>query len=651
MEKYTKQKYYKSLQILIVILLSTTVLFGQKSSEYTNLKQKYPNADQVTLQEETIIEIKLKKGNLDITQRFLEEDIYLNESATYKSKRSLNFSSFFELTEIEASAFNYKNGRYRETEVKEFKEKDELDNSFHDDTKSLNFIYPNLKEGSKTKLAYTEKVKNPRFLSPFYFGGFSPVAHRKVTIIADKDVSLQFKEFNTENTPINFTKKEKRGNIVYTWEIQNVDKVEYESNVTTYKSILPHIVPIITSYKNEQDENVKLLGEVSDLYNWYYSLVKDVNTEACDVELVNIVNELTADKENDLEKVRAIYYWVQKNIKYIAFEYALGGFVPREANDVYKKKYGDCKDNSSILATMLDVAGLKGNLTWIGTRKIPYSYEEVPTPIVDNHMILSYEYEGKTYFLDATGRYLPIDFPSSFIQGKEALIGNGEGNFRIEKVPVIEAKRNATIDTTYISLEGENIVGKGKIELSGYEKNYYFNYLESIKTDEKRTSFYNSILRKGSNSFLVDKFEEKNLYAYDQNFIIEYDFNISNYVKSIDDEIYINLNLNKDLSSFKTKKDRKHEIKNTYKVHYNYQTVFDIPEGYEVSYMPENIEVKNESIRSSITYTQQGNQILYNHQGELNYLTLSVEQQKKVNKLIKKIEKNFKEIIILKKKA
>ncbi|WP_430409121.1 DUF3857 domain-containing protein [Kordia sp.] len=651
MEKYTSQKLFKNIHILIIALISTSAMFGQKSSEYTNLKQKYPNADQVTLQEETTIEIKLKKGNLDIIQRFLEEDIYLNESATYKSKRSLSFSSFFEMEKVEASAFTYTKGKYRETEVKEFKEKDELGQSFHDDTKSLNFIYPNLKEGSKTKLEYSEKVKNPRFLSPFYFGGFSPVKHRKVTIIADKDVSLQFKEFNTENVPINFSKKEKRGNIIYTWEIQNMDEFDYEENVPTYKNVLPHIVPIITSYKDEEDKDVKLLGEVADLYNWYYSLVKDVNKQECDQELVTIVNEITADKANDLEKVSAIYYWVQKNIKYIAFEYALGGFIPREANDVYKKKYGDCKDNSSILATMLDIAGLKGNLTWIGTRSIPYSYEEVPTPIVDNHMILSYQYEGKTYFLDATGRYLPIDFPSSFIQGKEALIGNGEGDFRVEKVPVIEAMQNATIDTTYISIDGENIVGKGKIELSGYEKNYYFNYLESIKTDEKRTSFYNSILRKGSNSFLVDNFKEKNLYEYDKNFIIEYDFNIANYVKSIDDEIYVNLNLIKDLSTFKTKRDRKHEIKNTYKIHYNYQTIFDIPEGYEISYLPENVEVKNEWIRSAITYKRKGNQLLYSHNGEINYLSLAVEEQKKVNKLIKKIEKNFKEIIVLKKKS
>ena len=104
-------------------------------------------------------------------------------------------------------------------------------------------------------------------------------------------------------------------------------------------------------------------------------MVENVNVEPANKELVSLVAKITADKKTDLEKVKAIYYWTQKNIKYIAFEYALGGFIPRESNEVFRKKYGDCKDNSSMLYRMLEIAGVKGHLTWIGTRSIPYTYE------------------------------------------------------------------------------------------------------------------------------------------------------------------------------------------------------------------------------------------------------------------------------------
>ena len=302
-----------------------------------------------------------------------------------------------------------------------------------------------------------------------------------------------------------------------------------------HKTILPHIVPIITSYKIKK-ESKKLLGEVSDLYGWYYSLVEDVNVEAPDAELVTLVNKITANKTTELEKVKAIYYWTQKNIKYIAFEYALGGFIPRESNEVFRKKYGDCKDNSSILYRMLEVAGVKGNLTWIGTRKIPYTYKEVPTPVVDNHMILSYENNGRTYYLDATGRYIKFGIPTSFIQGKEALVSYGK-NFKIKNVPVVDAKINAIIDATTIKIENGSVIGKAKTVVAGYPKIDFFHDLENENTQTKLKQFYNSMFEKGNNKFLVSSFKETNKYDYDKDFIVDYDFEIKNYAKKLGDEI------------------------------------------------------------------------------------------------------------------
>jgi len=633
---------------LVFIMFFGLVVHGQYAPEYQLYKDKYPNAHSIRLNQETSIQIKLQNGKLDVLQEDVEEDLYLDENAKFRSKKSLNFSSFFELEEIEASSFIYENKKYRETKVETFKEKDELDQSFYDDTKSLNFIYPNLRKGSKSKLKYSQKIKNPRFLSPFYFGDFRPVKNNKITIIADKNINFKFQEFNTDNLEIEFNKEEKKGKIIYTWLVKDTDEFEYEANSPTFKKVIPHIVPIITSYKVD-GKTVNLLSSTADLYDWYYSLVKDVNKEESDKQLVTLVNLLTKDKKTDLEKVRSIYYWTQQNIKYIAFEYALGGFIPREANSVFKKKYGDCKDNSSILFKMLDIAGLKGNLTWIGTRSIPYNYDEVPTPIVDNHMILSYMEGDDTYFLDATGRFTPLEFPSSFIQGKEALISIDEQNYVIKKVPVVPAKKNAFVEKTKISIEGEKIVGTSKVEISGYQKTDFLYALENELTDTKIKELYNSNLRKGNNKFLIEEVEETNKYDYDKNLGVSYSFNVDNIAKHLGDEIYVNLNLNKDLSYYKTEDDRKNEVEYDYKAFYSYETLVQIPDGYVVDYMPENVTVANDLLNATIEYQQKENQITYTHSFELNFLTLDLEQQKTVNDLIKKIEKGYKEIIVLKK--
>lgn len=609
--------------------------------------QKYPEAVKVRLLQETVVTIGLKKGVLSVNQESFEKDLYLDESVNYNSKESLNYSFFFELDQIEASSLLYKDGKYTEVKVEEFKEKDELNDSFYDDSKSLSFIYPNLNKGAISKLKYNHNIKNPRFLSPFYFGEFFPVVKNKVTFIVDKGVELAFKNINVGTHKLNFSKEEKRSKTIYQWELKDQKEYDFEPYSPTFKSFVPHIVPMIKSYK-KGNEKVTLLGEVSDLYEWYYSLVKNVNQEETDAELISLVDEITRGKENDVEKVKAIYYWVQKNIKYIAFEYALGGFIPRESNDVYRKKYGDCKDNSSILAKMLDIAGLKGSLTWIGTRSIPYTYEEVPTPAVDNHMILTYESEGKTYFLDATGRYIKFGLPTSFIQGKEALVADGD-NFKIRKVPVVAAEDNAIVDVTKIRLEDQTLVGSSATEVTGYPKISLFNRLESKNTETLLKQFYNARFSKGNNKFLILDLKEEDKYSYDESFKLNYDFKIEDYAKALGDEIYINLNLNKQLSDYKLDKKRKNSIEYKHKSFYSYTTELEIPENYKVDYLPENIAISNDFITCNINYTEEDNKIIYKHTVKLDYLILTTEEQKQVNDLIKKVENGYKEIIILKK--
>lgn len=646
MEKLPISRNFK-IQLIFALLVFTVInLNAQYSELYDKYKSKHPDATLIKLKQETNVVITLDKGVLDITQNNFEENLYLNDAATQVSQKSLSFSSFFELEDIEASSYNYQGNKYREDKVSEFTEKDELGESFYDDTKSINFIYSNLRQGSKSALKYVQRIKDPRFLMPFYFGDFSPVAQNKYSITADAAINLKFKQFNTEDLNINFSKEEKRGKVTYTWELKDVDAFDYEANASSYKNVLPHIVPFIASYQ-VNGNTVPVLNETQDLYNWYYSMVKDVNQEPADPELITLTNNLVAGLSSDLEKVKAIYYWTQRNIKYIAFEYGLGGFIPREANQVFKKKYGDCKDNSSILYKMMEIAGIQGHLTWIGTRSIPYKYEEVPAPLVDNHMILSYFEKDKVYFLDATGRNTSINFPSSFIQGKEALVALDENNYRIVKVPVIPAEANAVSDSTVLKIEGEKLVGTTTTTVAGYNKSDYLYALGNLNSKNERDEFYNSVFQKGNNKFIANGIIEENKEDYDQDLLIKFDFTIDNYLNRFGDDIYVNLNLNRQIDQFRTDSKRKRDIEFDYKNAYFFKTYLEIPQGYKIDYLPESQSFENDYIKSTLTYTRTTSGIEYTHSIVCDFLVLDLDQQKEVNNLIKEVEKAYKEVVTL----
>ena len=222
-------------------------------------------------------------------------------------------------------------------------------------------------------------------------------------------------------------------------------------------------------------------------------------------------------------------------------------------------------------------------------------------------------------------------------------------DFKVKKVPVVNAKENAIIDITSIKFENGSVVGSSKTSFSGYPKIDIFNNLENENTQTKLKQFYNRMFEKGNNKFLVSSFKEENKYNYDNDFIVNYDFEIKNYSKKLGNEIYINLNLNKDLSFYKTDKKRENAIEYDYKRYFKYTTELEIPIGYTLDYLPEAVKVSNDSLTCEITYSVEGNKVTYNQVIELNFLILSIEQQKEVNKLIKKIERNYKEIVVLKK--
>ena len=640
-------KPFKSNSLNLFFLLGFGFFSFGQSEEYKQLKSRFPDDSRVLLSEEKVVNIRLDDDQIKITQEVIEEDMLLGDNARFATKESVEYSTFFNLKEIEASSFVFEKQKYKEYAVEEFVTKDEISESFYDDTRSVNFLYANLEPGAKRRLRYKMDILNPRFLTPIYFADSNPILHRKATLVVDKGVNIRFQKFNLEGANVRFSESEKKGKKIYTWEIENQQAFEFESGAPSYKTVLPHVIPIITSVE-KKGEVTPILSGVDNLYDWYYSLVENINQNEVDSELSTIVDELTKDKDSNLEKVRAIYYWVQENIKYIDFEYALGGFIPREANNVFKKKYGDCKDNSSILAEMLEVAGLEGQLTWIGTRSIPYKYREVPTPAVDNHMILSYEDGSHTYYLDATGRFIPLELPTSFIQGKEALVSNGKGNFEIKEIPIVPASSNILNDEITITVEGKKIKGDGNATFTGYKKTNIYNFLESKTENDKINAFYKSLLEKGNNKFIIHNFKEYNKFSYDDPFNVTYNFEIGSYCSTYDDELYINLNLDKSIVKRKIKEDRVNAIELNFKYINNLKTILKIPEGKTVDYLPENLEVDDSFFKASITYSVKDDTIVYEQYIEIDTLVIEPENHETFNNVIKKLEKAYKEVVVLK---
>lgn len=628
-----------------------SAVFSQSPEEiYNQYKKEFPDKMAVLLEKNDEITIDFEGDTVSILHIEYEDLLFLTDRATGLASQKAYESYFSKIENIDAVTLVPNGKRYKKMKVEYFKkEKESSSGIFYDDLESTNFIMPNVSPQARTQVSIMQNIKDPRFLSSFYLDSYVPIKSAKLTLKVNKNIEIAYKLFNTENVQLDFTKTEKGNYIIYEWQAKDLEDFKAEDNAPRRNYFSPHIVYYVTQI-NYPNRTQKIAKSVADLYDWYSNLSCKVNLED-DAELFKTVTELTKGVTEEKEKVKNIFYWVQDNIKYIAFEDGMQGFIPSEASFVYAKRYGDCKGMSSIIHKMLNMAGIENTyLTWIGSRSLPYKYSEIPTPIVDNHMIVTYQpTEGEFIFLDATDSYSPFGFPSSMIQGKEALLGMGRQEHKVALVPIIDKEKNYSKESVSLSISDKNLVGKGQYLAEGYPKGYMTHYIDGLSKENEKI-YMNRYFTKGNNKFFVDDYKINNLNEKDEALKIEYDFRIEDYAKFVGDEIYINMNMEKAFSNDEIEKDRKSPIENDYLFKANNDIFLQIPEGYEIEYLPENSDFNNDLFGYSIKYKREGNKIKFTHNYYKNYLLLNNESFEDWNKMIKEVNKAYREVIILKKK-
>ena len=62
------------------------------------------------------------------------------------------------------------------------------------------------------------------------------------------------------------------------------------------------------------------------------------------------------------ERVAAIHNWVIKNTRYVGLEFGIHGFLPYRVPLIVQRGFGDCKDLSTALITILRELGFEANL-------------------------------------------------------------------------------------------------------------------------------------------------------------------------------------------------------------------------------------------------------------------------------------------------
>ena len=513
---------------------------------------------------------------------------------------------------------------------------------FHNDTrvKYVNLDFP--LKGYKYLTTITKEYRDIKYFTKLYFNSEYPIKKKVIEIEVPDWLELELKEMNFDNFEI---KKEtstdpKGKSKTYTYTLEYIPSFAKEKNAPGPTYIYPHILILAKSHKKNGSKEM-IFNSTQDLYNWYKSLVSELKND--EKPYKDLVIKLTKDAQSDDEKIKNIYYWVQDNIRYIAFEDGIAGFKPDEAANVFNKRYGDCKGMANLTKQMLMEAGFDARLTWIGTKHIAYDYS-TPNLSVDNHMICTVFIDGDTIFLDGTEKFNAFGEYADRIQGKEVLIEDGE-KFILKEVPETDKSFNKEQIVYSLTLNEDELVGEANKNFNGESRAsllYYFNRLKNDKKEE----FLEWYLNNGDSNIKVSDIETSNLQDRDVSLDISYGISIKNAVTSFDNDYYIDIDFDKELANLELKK-RKTNYVFSYKRELESVTDLKIPEGYEVTYLPENLSVNHDNYDVSVTFSQKENTITYKKNFSLKNAEIETADFEEWNDVIKKLNSIYSDQIII----
>jgi len=175
-------------------------------------------------------------------------------------------------------------------------------------------------------------------------------------------------------------------------------------------------------------------------------------------EITAETQQLIAGAPDFYTKLERITDYIQKNIRYFIVMRGIGGLQANHASDIFRNRYGDCKDKTTLLISMLQVAGIHAFYMPVDNQRGVVDPKE--PSIYGNHMITAIEIpadvndkrlqaavkgaDGKRYLIfDPTDERTPVGNLPSDEQGSYGLLSAGAES-QVIALPVLPPDANGT---------------------------------------------------------------------------------------------------------------------------------------------------------------------------------------------------------------
>jgi hypothetical protein len=198
-------------------------------------------------------------------------------------------------------------------------------------------------------------------------------------------------------------------------------------------------------------------------------------------EITAKAQELVAGAPDFYTKLKNITEYIQKNVRYFVVIRGIGGTQAHFASDIFRNRYGDCKDKTTLLISMLQAVGIKAFYVPVDDRRdvvdpnAPSLYGdhmitaiEIPADVKDPRlMAVVTAKDGDRYLIfDPTNERAPVGNLPSYLQGGYGLLAAGSSS-QIMKLPILDPTASGTDATGKFTLDADGTLS-GSVETSHF---------------------------------------------------------------------------------------------------------------------------------------------------------------------------------------
>lgn len=348
---------------------------------------------------------------------------------------------------------------------------------------SLNAVanLADIRSGDILDFSYTIRGFNPihgsHFSGATALNDFQTVGKINYYLISNKP--LQYKVLNTDNKP---TIGSYQGYTTYNWQSELEDAPNFEENTPTW-------------YLQYQNLFVSDFESWEEVVDWALSIYKE--NAVFSEELKAKIDQIKSSHDSEPERIRATLKFVQEEIRYLGLESGIGAYKPFSPSKVLDQRFGDCKDKTWLMVSMLRSMDIEAYPALISSLYGQSLDAFLPSPKVFDHVVVKViDSTANQYWYDPTitnqfGSYKSISFPD---YGKALVINKGVDDLEtieIKQENLVEVFDTFDLDTVGGSATLYVMTAYNDSEADAMRARYKSSSIATLKSDFK--SYYDNL--------------------------------------------------------------------------------------------------------------------------------------------------------------